>query len=261
MACGGPYFSKILLNSIYYGAAKFSPRLELRKDPNDVRTAGWLFRNRVRDLLGHALDRSEITTIQALLQMTNSLFALGDEQSAAWVYAGTAFRMLADLGLHVDATMLPNLQRLSEEDIEIRRRIYWAAFVVDKMQSLYQGRPATLRARGEHVPIKFSDTYEELEHWSPFAYTIETSYPGSPSYSVSTFQELCKLCIILHDVLDIMYGDGIEKRSTENVIQDNDALERRIQEWMKSLPDHLRLCDSNGNTGNSLPPPHVFSLQ
>lgn len=132
MACGGPYFSKILLNAIYYGASKFSPRLELRKDPSDVRTAGWQFRSRVRDLLGQALDHSEITTIQALLQMSNSLFALGDEQSAAWVYAGTAFRMLVDLGLHVDATMMPNMHRLSEEDLEIRRRgEYWPDCKVD----------------------------------------------------------------------------------------------------------------------------------
>lgn len=261
MACGGPYFSKILLNAIYYGASKFSPRLELRKDPEDVRTAGWQFRNRVRDLLGQALDRSEITTIQALLQMTNSLFALGDEQSAAWIYAGTAFRMLADLGLHVDAPLLPNLNQISEEDIEIRRRVYWAAFVVDKMQSLYQGRPATLQARGQQVPIKFLDTYEELEHWSPFAYTADPTYPGSPSYSVSTFQEFCKLCIILHDVLDKMYCEGSEKRSTDNIIQDVEILESRIQCWMRELRDHLRLDASNGNEYESILPPHVFSLQ
>ncbi|KXH57376.1 fungal specific transcription factor [Colletotrichum salicis] len=41
MACNGPYFSKILLNAIYFGASKFSPRREVRRDPNDVRTAGW----------------------------------------------------------------------------------------------------------------------------------------------------------------------------------------------------------------------------
>jgi hypothetical protein len=128
MACNGPYFSKILLNAIYYGASKFSPRLELRKDADDVRTAGWQFRQRVRDLLGSALDHSKITTIQALLQMTNSLFAIGDEQSAAWLYAGIAFRMITDLGLHVDATLLPNLRSLSDEDLEIRRRVFWSAF-------------------------------------------------------------------------------------------------------------------------------------
>ncbi|KAM0719976.1 hypothetical protein Q7P37_004111 [Cladosporium fusiforme] len=261
MACNGPYFSKILLNAIYYGASKFSPRLELRKDPDDVRTAGWQFRNRVRDLLGQALDHSEITTIQALLQMSNSLFALGDEQSAAWVYAGTAFRMLVDLGLHVDATMLPMMHRLSEEDLEIRRRVYWAAFVVDKMQSLYQGRPASLRALDGQVPIMFMDTYEELEQWNPFAYTAGSSYPGSPSYSVSTFKEFCKLCIILHDVLDRMYCEGKEKRSTESLIQDLDTLEMRMHDWRTNLPAHLIIDFSDSNSTKHVPPPHVFSLQ
>jgi len=125
MACGGPYFSKLLLNAIYFGSSKFSPRLEVRKDVNDVRTAGWRYRERVRELVGGSLDRSDITTIQALLVMTNSLFALGDERSAAWLYAGLAFRMLIDLGLHVDLT---NSHQFSDEDLEIRRRVFWGAF-------------------------------------------------------------------------------------------------------------------------------------
>jgi hypothetical protein len=128
MACNGPYFSKILLNAIYFGASKFSPRLEVRKDPNDVRTAGWKYRQRVKELLGNALDSSEITTIQALLVMTNSLFALGDERSAAWLYAGLAFRMIIDLGMHVDAPILSSMRKLSDEDLEIRRRVFWGAF-------------------------------------------------------------------------------------------------------------------------------------
>lgn len=128
MASGGPYFSKLLLNAIYFGAAKFSPRLEVRRDHHDVRTAGWQYRKRVKDLLGTALDKSEITTIQALLVMTNSLFALGDERSAAWLYAGIAIRMAVDLGLHIDWDGTSRASRLTDEDLEIRRRVYWAAF-------------------------------------------------------------------------------------------------------------------------------------
>ncbi|KAI4721865.1 hypothetical protein E4T48_01803 [Aureobasidium sp. EXF-10727] len=261
MACNGPYFSKILLNAIFYGASKFSPRLDLRKDPSDVRTAGWQFRNRVRDLLGQALDHSEITTIQALLQMSNSLFALGDEQSAAWVYAGTAFRMLVDVGLHVDAAMMPNMQRFSEEDLEIRRRVYWSAYVVDKMQSLYQGRPASLRAIDGQVPIKFMDTYEELEQWHPFAYASGPSYPGSPSYSVSTFEQLCKLCMILQQILDRTYCEREQKRNTQDLVQDLEYVEKQLQDWMAGLPEHLRIDTSSDSGIQQLPPPHVFSLQ
>jgi hypothetical protein len=57
MACNGPYFSKLLLNAIYFGASKFSTRHEVRRVSEDVRTAGWQFRERVRELLGGALDK------------------------------------------------------------------------------------------------------------------------------------------------------------------------------------------------------------
>lgn len=260
MACGGPYFSKILLNAIYYGASKFSPRLDIRKDPEDVRTAGWRFRDRVRDLLGPALDHSQISTIQALLQMSNSLFALSDEQSASWVYAGTAFRMLIDLGLHVDATAMPSMQRLSDEDIEIRRRVFWSAFVIDKMQSLYQGRPASLQATDCQVPIQFLDTYEELEHWQPFAYTSDTKYRGSASYSVSTFTELCKLCIILTEILNKMYREERMKKSSDALIADLKSLENSLQDWKDQLPQHLDLDLSQSAELLQIPPPHVLSL-
>lgn len=128
MACAGTYFSKILLNAIYFGAAKFSPRLEVRKDPGDARTAGWKYRQRVKELLGASLDRSEITTIQALLIMANSLFALGNERSAAWLYSGIAFRMLIDLGMHSERSTLTGIHGLTDEDIELRRRVFWGAF-------------------------------------------------------------------------------------------------------------------------------------
>ena len=87
MACGGPYFSKLLLNAIFFGAAKFSDRVELRSDPNDPGSSGHVFLDRVKALLGEAMDRSRITTIQALLLMASSLFALGS-QEAAWLYSG-----------------------------------------------------------------------------------------------------------------------------------------------------------------------------
>ncbi|RMZ03947.1 hypothetical protein D0864_02851 [Hortaea werneckii] len=253
MACQGPYFSKILLNAIYYGASKFSPRLELRKDPNDVRTAGWRFRERVRDLLGKAMDRSEITTIQALLQMTNSLFALGDEQSAAWLYAGVAFRMVIDLGLHVDATLMPRHRALSEEDLEIRR-------LLDKIQSLYQGRPATLQHAACQVPIAFNDTYEELEHWLPFAYTSTPSYTGSPAYSVSTFTELCKLCIILNSVLDKVYREKASDEQPSRLVDDLHSLESELETWSNNLPPHLVFNAQHSEPTSTTPPPHVLSL-
>lgn len=151
MACDGPYFSKLLLNALYFGASKFSPRLEVRRDPADVRTAGWEFRGRVRKLLGSALDRSDITTIQALLVMSNSLFALGDERSAAWLYAGLAFRMIVDLGMHVEPDHRARVN-FTDEDLEIRRRVFWAAFSTSPFSL-----PAVLRLHVLTVPSRRQD--------------------------------------------------------------------------------------------------------
>ncbi|KAL4959774.1 PrpF protein-domain-containing protein [Aspergillus stella-maris] len=257
MACGGPYFSKLLLNAIYFGAAKFSPRLEVRKDPNDVRTAGWKYRERVRELLGGALDRSDITTIQALLVMTNSLFALGDERSAAWLYSGLAFRMLIDMGMHVDLT---STRRFSDEDLEIRRRVFWAAFVVDKIQSLYQGRPVSLKETDAFVPIKFLDTYEELEHWQPFAYSnCASNYPGMPAYSTSTFASLCKLSIIMSDILSCIYTERSFNQNPTELASKLEDFQLRLDQWEFLLPNHLHF-DSAISKAVIFPPPHVFSL-
>ncbi|CAF3430493.1 unnamed protein product [Fusarium graminearum] len=257
MACGGPYFSKLLLNAIYFGSSKFSPRLEVRKDPNDVRTAGWRYRERVRELLGGSLDRSDITTIQALLVMTNSLFALGDERSAAWLYAGLAFRMLIDLGLHVDLT---NSHIFSDEDLEIRRRVFWGAFVVDKIQSLYQGRPVTLKEADAMVPIKFVDTYSELEFWQPFAYsTSKNDYTGSPAYSISTFTALCKLSIVMSDIMSCIYTVRTTDQNPGELSTMLDKLQRKLREWQDGLPDHLK-PEAASQPGAEVPPPHVLSL-
>lgn len=258
MAQGGPYFSKLLLNAIFFGVSKFSSRIDVRHDPDDVRTAGWQFRQRVKTLLGEEMDKSKITTVQALLVMSCSLFALGDEGSAAWLYAGTAYRMIIDLGMHVDAEHLPNLRSLSDEDLEIRRRVFWGAFVVDKLHSLYQGRPVSLQEGDIRVPTTFLDTYEELESWKPFAYPETRSYVGSPSYSVSTFVQLCKLSVIMNRILNKVYAERSSRRSVQELVNDLKFLHQELVQWREDLPGHLTF--NPGDTSAIIPPPHVLSL-
>ncbi len=129
MACQGPYFSKLLLNAIYFGASKFSSRIDVGSNVRGQHMVGWEFRKRVKELLVTALEKSEITTVQALLVMARSLFALGEEKSMAWNYAGIAFRMIIDLGMHVESSSSGLVSCPgSDEDIEVRRRVFWAAY-------------------------------------------------------------------------------------------------------------------------------------
>lgn len=124
MACGGPYFSKLLLNAILFTVSRHHPCPDICSDPEDLTTAGWRFRHRFTELLRDSFDKSEITTIQALLIMSNSLFSRCDEKSLSWLYAGNAFNMIIDLGLHV----LPSHGKVSAEDLEAQKRVLWGAY-------------------------------------------------------------------------------------------------------------------------------------
>ncbi|MCJ1473985.1 hypothetical protein MMC13_002641 [Lambiella insularis] len=246
MACGGPYFSKLLLNAIYFGASKFSPRIEVQSE---------YYRQRARTLLAQAMDHSVITTIQALLLMTKSQFALGKEKSAAWLNAGIAFRMIIDLGIQVDGSHLSGNHYLSVEDLEVRRRVFWAAFTIDKVQSLYRGRPVGLQAMNCQVPLIFLDQYEEMEDWHPFGFSGST-YPGMPTYSLSTFANLCKLSLVMNRILNAVYAEqSVETASTK---KDLDALHVELDQWYSALPVHLKYDPHDAFA--VVPPPHVLSL-
>ncbi|KAF2095606.1 hypothetical protein NA57DRAFT_11696, partial [Rhizodiscina lignyota] len=214
MARKGPYFSKLLLNAILFAASKFSPRTDIRKAPDKPSTAGWQFRQRIRDLLGEALEQSAIPTIQALITVASSLFAIGEAKSTAWLYSGVAFRMIVDLGLHVDREDLVKRGQISVEDLEVRRRVFWGAFIFDKVHSMYLGRPVTLQEAECQVPIELFDNLEELEQWTPVEQGnhIDSDYPmpkhpGATTYSVTSFSAHCGLNVILNRILNHIYAN------------------------------------------------------
>lgn len=128
MASGGQYFSKLLLNAMFYSASKHSTRPGVCRDPENQATAGWLYRKRFRKLLAEEFDKSSVTTVQALLIMAVSLFSRCDERSTSWLYAGMAFNMVIDLGLHVGSTGAPRNNSQSDEAGEVAKRVYWGAY-------------------------------------------------------------------------------------------------------------------------------------
>lgn len=131
--------------------------------------------------------------------------------------------------------------------------------VVDKIQSLYQGRPVTLKESDALVPIKFLDTFEEFEHWKPFAYNAQSSsYPGSPAYSVSTFTSLCRLSVVMSDILSCMYAERAFNQGPAELSKMLDSLDSKLAAWKDGLPAHL-VFDPNWSSRS--PPPHVLSLQ
>ncbi|KAK7208009.1 fungal-specific transcription factor domain-containing protein [Myxozyma melibiosi] len=59
--------------------------------------------------------------------------------SAAWTWVSAALRKAQDIGLHCERDQ--NLSGLSPIDIELRRRVWWAIYVWDRLLSSELGRP------------------------------------------------------------------------------------------------------------------------
>jgi hypothetical protein len=264
---GGPHANKLLLNAIYYASSLFSDRISLRSDPRDPQTQGDHFYSRFRHLLVDELDNPSIPSAGALLLCGSSLVSHG-KQSAGWVLCGIAYRMVTDLGCHLGIQSQDSKSAETSRSVmmesEMRKRLYWGAFIMDKFQSLYLGRPPALRPAEARVSRNVYDTYEELELWLPYVDQNTPildinipPYQPRPAYAVSTFQSLVTLAEITSRVVDSFYSIQSLQMPKDIILQTKLSIERDLDEWMCELPVHLRFEPNVTPT----PPPHQITPQ
>jgi hypothetical protein len=241
LECSGPYCSAFMLNAIFACCSKFSPRPDVRDDLDDPSSVGRRFFKRCDELLSSdsLLTRPHISTIVGLVLLGSTYNARG-ETSKGWLYTGYALRMVYDLGLHLD----PKQTTDNPEEIEIRRRVFWGAFVCDKLQSLYMGRPVAINLRDSQVSREFLDMYEEMEPFYPSTLVTGCSSSGLdgnmagaiPRHSVSTFQQLCLLSKIMTTIINRFYVVGA---TFSNAQIDLHKIEQALQRWRDKLPSEL----------------------
>lgn len=237
MMHGGPYFSRFLLNAIFSSASMFSDRVELRDDQLNPQTSGNRFLRRCEELLhlDSLLGQSSLPTVIGLLHLGSS-YVMRGEMSKSWNYTGLAIRMAFDLGLHLDIRR-PDL---NPEDVEIRRRTFWAAFITDKLQCLYLGRPLAIQLRDSHVSTELLDTTEELEPWTPYVdpqgCNLAITPTPMPTFTISAFQQFCKLSKLMAHIINRFYFVGTTGHNPKSSLK---QLDRALNTWYKSLPEYL----------------------
>lgn len=274
LANGGPWVNKLLLNAIYFNSSLYSDRGEMMQRDGDSQSVGALYYNRVRQLMVDEIDRPSVPTAAGLLLTSMSLVAQG-KVSAAWTLSGMAYRMIIDLGCHMmldldyrNANDHSNGQTLHQDmEHEMRKRLYWGAYITDVTQSLYFGRSCVFASAEARVPLRLLDSFEELEDWLPYAdpkprvdagelHSQWASYTPQPSYNISCFVELVRLMQIGVSVVD-MYGISIMQCTTRQVLEKKETIEARLERWTRSLPEHLKFDPE----GDNIPPPHLISPQ
>ena len=142
----GRYYSHTLLNAMLSHSVRWcknDTRIRQLLSPFDD---GNLFSRQARTLLFEDLTLGHCTVpiVQTLLLLSAQECSTGN-RTQAWLYSGMAFRLIEDMGICVDGQKYASTVKLSDEDIEIRNRLFWSCYFWDKLISLYLGRSPTLQ--------------------------------------------------------------------------------------------------------------------
>ena len=166
-----------------------------------------------------------------------------------------------------------------QADEELRSRVWWCCYILDKVLAEETGRPVLLHARRSTTPLPASAEADEYELWPPPSasaflpsrslnreryedgtksdrYGSATVFEPAQGRLLSAFQTTCKLGVIVEEILDLdeegpryerSTGTGkdeeeeFQKKSMESALRKKDALAKALEDWYADLPDQLNV--------------------
>ncbi|OAL46678.1 hypothetical protein IQ07DRAFT_573374 [Pyrenochaeta sp. DS3sAY3a] len=226
----GPYYSDLLFYAICATGAIAS------EDPLR-RSLSATFANQAQSLLYSSLDRPTLTTLQALILLGYLEIGQG-RSSKGWLFCGMAFRLAHEMGLHLDPNNWQGAND-SQIDMEIRRRVYWAAFAADKQLSLYFGRPPALYPHESDVRntirIPYPSDWEGLLDTYIAKGTSSTAYEDGIAL-VGTFIYRVELSKIIHAMITELFEN--RRKHADAAVLANTARQIHVSltKWLSDLP-------------------------
>ncbi|KAF8894868.1 hypothetical protein CPB85DRAFT_221500 [Mucidula mucida] len=124
---------------------------------------------------------------------------------------------------------------------EMRKRVFWAAFVLDRNVSLYHGRPCQLRE--EDYDVEYPLACDE-EYWETGNPKTDFKQPPDKPAKIEAFLAYIKLSHILSFAFQTLFGTRKSQEAAGmrgNWIDSNISfLDSMLNSWYSSLPSHLR---------------------
>lgn len=179
------------------------------------------------------LRHSSLESLQALILL--SLYLQGtDGTRKLWVVIGAAVRIAQALGLH-DNKIVNNAK--SPLEMEVRKRVWWACYVLDAVSALRIGRLPTISQGSFHVDLPSCVDDELLS--DTFATSVSddnlhasTQINHQPQSYMSFFHATIQLCRFMPEVMKSY--DNPEKQA--RILE----IDEQLCDFAKTLPAHLR---------------------
>ncbi|KAJ5447540.1 hypothetical protein N7445_002361 [Penicillium cf. griseofulvum] len=112
-----------------------------------------------------ALASQSLQRVQALLLIAMYLLRTPSNVSnlGSWHIIGLAIRHAVEMGLHRNLRD-SRTRQLNSDDLNLRNRVFWSAYILDRAVSLTLGRPFALADHEIDVPVHDSRKYQSFTH-------------------------------------------------------------------------------------------------
>ncbi|CZR52338.1 uncharacterized protein PAC_02215 [Phialocephala subalpina] len=204
--------------------------IDLQRQKKELNGAHLEFFNTATSMyLPGLMAEDNLETIQGLLLMT--IFAINEPQSInAWMVNGVAIRFAIDLGLHRKSSC-PTRSLLRSE---MKKRIFWSAYLLDRNISVALGRPFSIQDREINVDLPMQLTDQQL---------LEDSAPqetfGPTIYDTSTFRHIIRLRQIHSKILRKFYPVNASEQDGTTIQDSRDQIRAELEQWMMTSPRYM----------------------
>lgn len=189
------------------------------------------FRYASKKYLHSIIKEDSIQTIQGLLLIAQ--FAIHEHQSVnAWHAAGQAVRTAVDLGLHRRQVISPKKDLMT---VEMRKRVFWATYALDRNVSITLGRPCAIRDEDIDLPLPQNLTDEML-----LAGTLPMNTTLNTPLDVSTFIHIIKLRRIQSRIQTLFYSVDTTELHSRGVDSYQSQINAQLDEWIAQAPRYQR---------------------
>lgn len=91
------------------------------------------------------------------------------------------------------------------------------------------------------MPALFSDDYEELESFNSLTFAATPQQLDTPTRSISTTSELCRLSVITETIVATLYTESSREKDAQSLMEAYKLIALDLEKWRNSLPEHLDL--------------------
>ncbi|KAK8915615.1 putative transcriptional regulatory protein [Metarhizium anisopliae] len=248
----------VLILSVCAVAARFAPQSNIRPDARPfLRGEEWA--SCARDICTRRYEWPNTTILTCLLIL--GLHEFGTcHGGRSWALGGQAIRMAFALQLHKDLEFDPsrrgNKTPLSFIDREIRRRIMWACFLMDRFNSSGSDRPTFIKEESIKIQLPVKESYfqldmpaqtECLDGSSPLSdspgseHNVQAKeHMGVAAYTVRAIAIWGRIVAYLHQG-----GKEMDSYPLWSETSNYTSLVQQVDELQRTLPDSLQYSTDN----------------